>query len=37
MDYNANMTGVGVKDQLLYPYLLERKITEWYIKMSRES
>jgi hypothetical protein len=34
VDYYANMTGAGVKDQLLHQYLPERKIPEWYIKMS---
>jgi len=34
LDYNENMGGVDLKDQLLQPYLLERKkITKWYIKL----
>jgi hypothetical protein len=34
LDYNGNMGGVDIKDQLLQPYLLERKkMTTWYIKM----
>ena len=33
LDYNENMGGVDLKDQLLQPYLLERKkMTKWYIK-----
>jgi len=36
LDYNENMGGVDLKDQLLQPYLLERKrITKWYIKLFR--
>jgi hypothetical protein len=36
LDYNQNMGGVDLKDQLLYAYLLERKkLTKWYIKMFR--
>jgi len=36
LDYNKNMSGVDLKDQLLQPYLLERKkITKWYIKLFR--
>ncbi|XP_021918752.1 piggyBac transposable element-derived protein 4-like [Zootermopsis nevadensis] len=34
LDYNKNMIGVDLKDQLLHNYLLERKkMTKWYIKM----
>ena len=34
--YNENMGGVDLKDQLLQPYLLERKkMSKWYIKMFR--
>ena len=33
LDYNENMNGVDLKDQLLQPYLLERKkMTEWLHK-----
>ena len=36
LDYNENMGGVDLKDQLLQPYLLERKkINKWYIKLFR--
>ena len=36
LDYNENMGGVDLKDQLLQPYLLERKkMTKWYIKLFR--
>jgi len=36
LEYNENMGGVDLKDQLLQPYLLERKkTTEWYIKLFR--
>jgi len=36
LDYNVNMGGVDLKDQLLQPYLLERKkMTKWYIKVFR--
>ena len=36
LDYNENMGGVDLKDQLLQPYILERKImTKWYIKLFR--
>jgi len=36
LDYNENMGGVDLKEQLLQPYLLERnKMTKWYIKMFR--
>ena len=36
LDYNKNMDGVDLKDQLLQPYLLERKkMTKWYIKLFR--
>jgi len=36
LDYNENMGGVDLKDQLFQPYLLERKkITKWYIKLFR--
>ena len=34
LDYNENMGGIDLKDQLLQPYLLERKeMTKWYIKL----
>jgi hypothetical protein len=33
-DYNKNMLGVDLKDQMLQPYLLERKkSTKWYKKL----
>jgi hypothetical protein len=36
LDYNQNMIGVDLKDQLFHAYLLERKkMTNWYIKMFR--
>ena len=36
LDYKENMGGVDLKDQLLQPYLLERKkMTKWYIKLFR--
>ena len=36
LDYNENMGGVDLKDQLLQSYLLERKkMTKWYIKLFR--
>jgi len=36
LDYNENMGGVDLKDQLLQPYLLGRKkMTKWYIKLFR--
>jgi hypothetical protein len=36
IDYNKNMREVDLKDQLLQPYLLERKkITKCYIKLFR--
>ena len=36
LDYNENTGGVDLKDQLLQPYLLERKkMTKWYIKLFR--
>jgi hypothetical protein len=36
IDYNKNMGGVDLKDQLLQPSLLERnKMTKWYIKLFR--
>jgi hypothetical protein len=36
IDYNENMRGVDLKDQLLQPYLLERKkMTKWYMKLFR--
>jgi hypothetical protein len=36
LDYNENMGGVDLKDQLLQNYLLERKqMTKWYIKLFR--
>jgi hypothetical protein len=32
-DYNVNMLGVDLKDQMLQPYLLEqKKTTKWYLK-----
>jgi hypothetical protein len=32
-DYNVNMLGVDLKDQMLQPYLLEeKKSTKWYLK-----
>ena len=35
-EYNKNMGGVDLKDQLFQPYLLERKkMTKWYIKQFR--
>ena len=35
-DYNENMGGIDLKDQLLQPYLLERKkMSKWYIKRFR--
>ncbi|PNF31583.1 hypothetical protein B7P43_G00790 [Cryptotermes secundus] len=35
-DYNKNMLGVDLKDQMLQPYLLERKKgTKWYLKLFR--
>ena len=34
--YNENMGGIDLKDQLLQPYLLERKkMAKWYIKLFR--
>jgi len=37
LDYNENMDGVDLKDQLLQPYLLERKkMTKCYIKLFRK-
>ena len=36
LDYNENMGGVDLKDQLLQPHLLEKKkMTKWYIKLFR--
>ena len=36
LDYNENMGGVDLKDQLLQPYVFERKIiTKLYIKLFR--
>jgi hypothetical protein len=36
LDYNENMIGVYLKDQLLHAYLLERKkMTECYVIMFR--
>jgi hypothetical protein len=36
IDYNENMEGVDLEDQLLQPYLLERKkMTKWYNEMFR--
>jgi len=36
LDYNENMGGVDLKDQLLQPCSLERKkMTKWYIKLFR--
>ena len=36
LDYNENMGGFDLKDQLLQPYLLERKrMNKWYIKLFR--
>ena len=36
LDYNENMGGVDLKDQLLQPYLLEtKKMIKWYIKLFR--
>jgi hypothetical protein len=33
-DYNVNILGVDLKDQMLQPYLLERKkSTKWYQKL----
>jgi hypothetical protein len=33
-DYNKNMLRVDLKDQMLQPYLLERKNgTKWYVKL----
>jgi hypothetical protein len=35
-DYNLNMLGVDLKDQMLQPYLLERKkSTKWYVKLTK--
>jgi hypothetical protein len=35
-DYNKNTLGVDLKDQMLQPYLLERKKgTKWYVKLLR--
>ena len=36
LDYNKNMCAVDLKEQLLQPYLLERKkMSKWYIKLFR--
>ena len=36
LDYNENMGGVDLKDQVLQPYVTERKkMTKWYMKMFR--
>jgi len=36
LDYNENMGGIDLKDQLLQPCLLERKkMTKWYLKLFR--
>jgi hypothetical protein len=36
LDYNENMGGVDLKDQVLQPYLLERQeMTKWYVNMFR--
>ena len=36
LDYNKNIGGVDLKDQLLQPCLLERKkMTKWHIKLFR--
>jgi hypothetical protein len=36
LDYNENMGGIDLKDQVLQTYLLERKkMTKWYMKMFR--
>jgi hypothetical protein len=33
-DYNINVLGVDLKDEMLQPYLLERKkSTKWYLKL----
>jgi len=33
IDYNHNMGGVDLKEQLLHMYLVERKMTKWYLKL----
>ena len=34
IDYNHNMGGVDLKDQLLHTYMVDRKkITKWYLKL----
>jgi len=34
LDYNENMGGVDLKDQLIQPYLLGRKkMSKWYINL----
>jgi len=34
IDYNHNMGGVDLKDQLLHMYMVERKkMTKWYLKL----
>jgi hypothetical protein len=36
-DYNKNMMGVDLRDQMLQPYLLERKrTTKWYKKLFKQ-
>jgi hypothetical protein len=36
-DYNKTMLGVDLKDQMLQPYLLERKKgTKWYVKLFKQ-
>jgi hypothetical protein len=36
LDYNRSMIGVDLKDQLLHPYLIERKrMHKWYMKLFR--
>jgi hypothetical protein len=36
VDYNKNVGGVDLKDEVLQPYVLERtKMTKWYMKMFR--
>jgi hypothetical protein len=32
-NYNVNMLGVDLKDQLLQPYLLNKRGTKWYLKL----
>jgi len=34
IDYNHNMGGVDLKDQLLHMYMVQRKkMTKWYLKL----